>query len=33
MGVAIPPALWEALKDAGLVDPAAPTPEQVAPPC
>ena len=33
MDVAIPPALWAALKDAGLVDPAAPTPDQVAAPC
>jgi len=33
MDVAIPPALWAALKDEGLVDPAAPTPVEVALPC
>lgn len=33
MDVAIPPALWAALKDEGLVDPAAPTPDQVAAAC
>ena len=33
MDVAIPPGLWASLKDAGLVDPAAPTPDQVAQPC
>ena len=30
MDAAIPPALWTALKDEGLVDPAAPTPVEVA---
>ena len=30
MEVAIPPALWPALKADGLVDPAAPTPDRVA---
>jgi D-threo-aldose 1-dehydrogenase len=30
MNVAIPPALWAALKDEGLLDPAAPTPDGVA---
>jgi D-threo-aldose 1-dehydrogenase len=33
MDVAIPPALWSALKDEGLVDPAAPTPAEAAQPC
>jgi D-threo-aldose 1-dehydrogenase len=34
MDVAVPPALWMALKDEGLVDPAAPTPpDAVAAPC
>jgi D-threo-aldose 1-dehydrogenase len=33
MDVAIPPALWAALKDEGLIDPAAPTPSPVAAPC
>jgi D-threo-aldose 1-dehydrogenase len=33
MDVAIPPGLWGALKDEGLVDPAAPTPDRVAQPC
>jgi D-threo-aldose 1-dehydrogenase len=38
MDVAIPPALWAALKDDGLIDPAAPTPaaptpDRVAAPC
>jgi D-threo-aldose 1-dehydrogenase len=33
MDVAIPPALWAALKDEGLVDAAAPTPDPVAQAC
>lgn len=33
MDVAIPPALWAALKDAGLIELAAPTPDQAAAPC
>lgn len=33
MDVAIPPGLWAALKDEGLVDPAAPTPAEAPAPC
>lgn len=33
MGVPIPPALWAALKDEGLVAPEAPTPDRGAAPC
>jgi D-threo-aldose 1-dehydrogenase len=33
MDIAIPPQLWTALKDEGLVDPVAPTPAEVAAPC
>ncbi|HEX3406977.1 MAG TPA: aldo/keto reductase, partial [Caulobacteraceae bacterium] len=33
MDAAIPPALWAALKDEGLVDADAPTPDQLSSPC